>query len=112
MMTVPSPLTWVGGKAGSAKHVVAAFPPPQSYGTSVEVFGGAAHVLFAKAPGRHLPVVYGLGNARPISSTTLSHCESRYVLVDGFQERTPHVHTRLVNESKWGMASRRAAMHE
>ncbi len=28
-----SPLLWVGGKFYSAQHILAAFPPPESYGT-------------------------------------------------------------------------------
>ncbi len=51
-----SPLSWVGGKFYAARRIVAAFPPAASYDTYVEPFGGAAHVLMARAPGRHLEV--------------------------------------------------------
>ena len=51
-----SPLHWVGGKHASAKRILAAFPPSSVYGTYVEVFGGAAHVLARKAPEKHLEV--------------------------------------------------------
>ena len=51
-----SPLNWVGGKYYSAKRIVDAFPRPESYDAYVEVFGGAAHVLFAKPLYKHLEV--------------------------------------------------------
>jgi DNA adenine methylase len=51
-----SPLSWVGGKYYAARRIVAAFPSPSSYDTYVEPFGGAAHVLVARPPGRHLEV--------------------------------------------------------
>ncbi len=57
-----SPIAWVGGKYVAARRIVAAFPPAQTYGTYVDVFGGAAHVLVAKPRGNHLEVyndVYG-----------------------------------------------------
>ncbi|HLG79131.1 MAG TPA: DNA adenine methylase [Ktedonobacteraceae bacterium] len=59
---IVSPLMWVGGKFASAKRIVKAFPPPELYGTYVEVFGGAAHVLFHKAPGSHLEVYNDLND--------------------------------------------------
>lgn len=52
-----SPLRWIGGKFAAARRIVAAFPPDSTYKTYVEVFGGAAHVLFCKPPGKHLEVV-------------------------------------------------------
>jgi DNA adenine methylase len=55
-MTVKSPLKWVGGKFYAAPRIVAAFPPARDYDTYVETCGGAAHVLFAKAPARHKEV--------------------------------------------------------
>lgn len=55
-MTLASPISWVGGKHVAARRIVAAFPPAQSYGTYVEVFGGAAHVLVAKPMSNHLEV--------------------------------------------------------
>ncbi len=51
-----SPISWVGGKHVAARRIIAAFPPIQSYGTYVDVFGGAAHVLVAKPPCHHLEV--------------------------------------------------------
>ena len=51
-----SPLSWVGGKHVAARRIVAAFPPEQAYGTYVDVFGGAAHVLLAKPMCNHLEV--------------------------------------------------------
>lgn len=55
-MMVRSPLPWIGGKFYSAKHILEAFPHPSTYKTFVDVFGGAAHVLFAKPPYQHLEV--------------------------------------------------------
>jgi DNA adenine methylase len=51
-----SPLCWTGGKFVAARRILAAFPPPETYGTYVEVFGGAAHVLVQKPTGKHLEV--------------------------------------------------------
>lgn len=51
-----SPLPWIGGKFYSRERILAAFPPPESYKTFVDVFGGAAHILLAKPPHRHLEV--------------------------------------------------------
>lgn len=51
-----SPLHWVGGKFLAAPRIAAAFPPASAYGTYVEVFGGAAHVLFCKSPGKHVEI--------------------------------------------------------
>jgi len=45
---IRSPLRWWGGKAALARLIVGLIPPGAPY---VEVFGGAAHVLFAKEPG-------------------------------------------------------------
>ncbi len=53
---VSSPLYWVGGKYAAAKRILAAFPLASAYGTYVEVFGGAAHVLFAKPQEKHFEV--------------------------------------------------------
>ena len=64
MMTqhLRSPVPWVGGKSASAHRIVSAFPPSQTYGTYVEVFGGAAHVLVRKPPSGHLEVYNDLNN--------------------------------------------------
>jgi len=51
-----SPLHWIGGKFYSARRIVAAFPFASTYGTYVEVFGGAAHVLLHKQPDKHLEI--------------------------------------------------------
>jgi DNA adenine methylase len=40
---------WIGGKRLLARTIIAEFPPHKTY---VEVFGGAAHVLFRKEPAR------------------------------------------------------------
>jgi len=53
---VLSPLAWVGGKHAAAARILAAFPPPDMYESYVEVFGGAAHVLLRKPPGKQLEV--------------------------------------------------------
>jgi DNA adenine methylase len=42
---VRSPLTWIGEKYSSVPQIVAAFPTASSHDTSVDLFGGAAHVL-------------------------------------------------------------------
>jgi len=52
-MQTRSPLKLVGGKSASADRIIAAFPPPDCYDRFVDVFGGAAHVLFAKPPYDH-----------------------------------------------------------
>jgi DNA adenine methylase len=57
-----SPLSWVGGKHAAARRIVAAFPPAASYGTYVDVFGGAAHVLLAKPTFHHLEVYNDLSS--------------------------------------------------
>lgn len=44
-MKMTSPLIWIGGKFASAKRIVAAFPPPEMYGTYVEVFGLCVRAL-------------------------------------------------------------------
>lgn len=59
---LPSPLTWIGGKHAAARRIVAAFPPASSYGTYVEVFGGAAHVLLHRPPGLHIEVFNDLND--------------------------------------------------
>lgn len=51
-----SSLPWIGGKFYSRERIIAAFPPPESYKTFVDVFGGAAHILLAKPPHKHLEV--------------------------------------------------------
>lgn len=57
-----SPLCWTGGKFVAARRILAAFPPPETYGTYVEVFGGAAHVLVQKSAGKHLEVFNDLNS--------------------------------------------------
>lgn len=59
---IASPLLWVGGKSASASRILAAFPPPDTYDTYVEVFGGAAHVLVRKPPYKHLEVYNDLND--------------------------------------------------
>lgn len=59
---LPSPLTWTGGKHAAAKRIVAAFPPAHTYGTYVEVFGGAAHVLMQRSPQTHIEVFNDLND--------------------------------------------------
>lgn len=54
--TYDPPLHWIGGKFYSARRIVAAFPLASTYGTYVEVFGGAAHVMLRKPPENHLEV--------------------------------------------------------
>lgn len=44
---IRSPLSWVGGKHRVRERIVAMIPPHRTY---VEVFGGAAWVLFGKGP--------------------------------------------------------------
>jgi DNA adenine methylase len=56
MIEVRSPLPWVGGKFYSRERILAAFPHHSSYKTFVDVFGGAAHILLAKPPYKHLEV--------------------------------------------------------
>jgi DNA adenine methylase len=51
-----SPLLWVGGKFYSAQYILAAFPPPESYGTYVDLFGGAAHALLQKPSAGYVAV--------------------------------------------------------
>jgi DNA adenine methylase len=52
MEKVKNPLKWVGGKYRLTKWLLAFMPPHQVY---VEVFGGAAHLLFTK-PRSHIEV--------------------------------------------------------
>src|SRR5205809_7935503 len=54
--SVRSPIRYTGGKHYSAPRIIAALPPPQSYNTYVEPFGGAAHVLCRKPLSHHLEV--------------------------------------------------------
>lgn len=54
--TLRSPVCWIGGKHYSAQRILRAFPPPKSYDTYVELFGGAAHVLIQKPPWYHIEV--------------------------------------------------------
>jgi DNA adenine methylase len=56
MTPLRSPLSWIGGKYYSAARILRAFPEPEQYDTYVELFGGAAHVLFQKPPGKHIEV--------------------------------------------------------
>ena len=55
-----SPFKWVGGKLRLRKTIVAMLPPHQCY---VEVFGGAAWVLFAK-PISKVEILYDLRSIR------------------------------------------------
>jgi DNA adenine methylase len=45
---IQSPLSWIGGKAYSARRIIQAFPPLYDYDVYVDLFGGAAHVLLEK----------------------------------------------------------------
>ncbi len=45
-----NPLFWVGGKQRIAKTIISLFPPKGTVRNYVEVFGGAAHVLFQLDP--------------------------------------------------------------
>lgn len=56
MNTIRSPLPWIGGKHYSAQRIIKAFPHHEQYKTFVDVFGGAAHILLAKPPHKHLEV--------------------------------------------------------
>lgn len=47
MQKVKSPITWVGGKYHKTDWLLSLMPPHRTY---VELFGGAAHLLFAKPP--------------------------------------------------------------
>ena len=55
-MNIRSPLPWIGGKYYNRERIIEAFPHPSSYKTFVDVFGGAAHILLAKPPSKHLEV--------------------------------------------------------
>ena len=57
-----SPLKYIGGKAASAKRIVAAFPPATLYDRYVEPCCGACHVLFARSPSTHEEVVNDLND--------------------------------------------------
>lgn len=54
--TMRSPIPWIGGKHYSASIIVNTFPSPQSYDVYVDLFGGAAHILLAKPPYKHIEV--------------------------------------------------------
>jgi DNA adenine methylase len=49
-MTVRSPIRWVGGKYKLRYKIIELSPPQGTYTCYVELFGGAAWVLFAKQP--------------------------------------------------------------
>jgi DNA adenine methylase len=55
-IAMTSAIPWVGGTFYRAGRILAAFPPETTYSTSVEVFGGVAHVLFRKPRSKHLEV--------------------------------------------------------
>lgn len=51
-----SPVSWIGGKHYSARHIIAQFPLPTQYDTYCELFGGGAHVLMQKKAYKHVEI--------------------------------------------------------
>jgi DNA adenine methylase len=52
-----SPLTYIGGKFYSARHIIKQFPHPSAYNTYVEPFCGACHVIMQKKPYNHVEAI-------------------------------------------------------
>jgi DNA adenine methylase len=55
---VDSPLKYIGGKAASARRIIAAFPLPETYTIYVEPCGGSASVLLHRPPSHRHTEVY------------------------------------------------------
>src|ERR1700730_218062 len=60
MVTLRSPLPWMGGKYHMAPFILSSFPSRSAYDIYVEPFAGACHVLIQKPIAHHYEAINDL----------------------------------------------------